>query len=790
MTVVDTQLLEPTAAAAVACFHCGELTRSPPGSDGRYFCCTGCEAASTYIQQSGLGDYYRLRTERGSRPSPSDLAVFDRSEVLARYSRESGEGQSIELAIEGMHCAACAWLIGEALRRQPGVRDASANFVTSRARIAWSQGEVKLSDLLGRIEGLGYRASLAGTREQQEQRRQARRTLILRLGIAGLASMQAMMFSEALYLDVAGEMSIATRDFFRWLSFLASTPVMTYSAWPFWQGALNEWRLRRFGMDTLSALAIGLAFGASLVETLRGGVHVWFDAAVMFVFFLLLARSLEGFLRGKAQAHLERLASARPALAVKVSGTQLQTIPAEQIAVGDVLMIAAGSAVPADGTLDSPRAHFDESLLSGESEPQDRQFGDRVLAGSICLDAQARVRVVAVGASTRLSEIERAISQAAASRPAVALWLDRLVQHFVLVILVLAALTTLVWLQIDASRALPLALAVLMVSCPCALALAIPTALLAAESRLGKSGLLCLDTDALLALQEIDTVVLDKTGTVTEGQPRVDAIACLGDRDADACLAIARALEQGVTHPVAEAFRGDSPWSAEDVKVVAGSGVSGLIHGRLWRLGSPAWIGDTQAPAGTIVLADDSGPMARFHLVDALRADAIEFVQALKAQGLNVVLLSGDQPATVSAVAQQLGIESYRASQSPEDKLADLRLRRSQGSRLAMLGDGINDAPILAAADVGFTFAKAAPLAQHASDLVALNGRLTGFLDALDLSRRLHRIIRQNLFWALAYNVLMLPLAAIGWIGPGLAALGMSLSSLLVTLNALRLQRR
>lgn len=784
--------LNPALAGTDAgCFHCGEALTGPGlVAKGQRYCCTGCLAAAEFIHQQGLDDYYRLRTERGSRPEQSDLSVFDRPEVQARYAEKQGANSAIELAVEGMHCAACAWLIGESLRRVQGVEDASASVVSSRLRLVWTPEKLLLSEALQRVEALGYGLSLAGTNAQQEQRRKARRTLMLRLGIAALATMQAMMFSEALYLDKAGEMSMATRDFFRWLTFLMSTPVLSYSAWPFWRGALNEWRLRRFGMDTLAAISIGLAYGASLIETIRGGPFVWFDAAVMFVFFLLLARSLEGMLRARGQAQLDRMAAARPALAMRRVDGQIQTVPAEEIAVGDVVLVAAGATVPADGHLRSHSAEFDESLLHGESRPQTRSQGERVLAGSICLNAQIEIEVTAVGAETRLSEIERAMLRAAETRPAMARWLDELVQRFVLIVFGLAVVTAVGWGFADPSLSLPYALAILMVSCPCALALAIPTAILAAQSKLVRSGVLCLDTDALLKLWQLDQIVFDKTGTLTEGHPRVVAVDVLGKQDADMCVMLARALEQQVQHPIAEAFAGATPYQAKHVTVTAGAGVAGQIDGHAYRLGSADFCEYTGANRAGVFLRDETGVLARFELVDALRPEATAVVASLRADGLALTLLSGDHAAAVQAVANDLGIADARAGMSPEAKLAVLEQQREAGHGVAMLGDGINDAPVLAAADVGFTLAKAAPLAQHASALIALNGSLEGFLVARRMSSALHRVIRQNLGWALGYNVLMLPLAAFGVVGPGLAAIGMSVSSLLVTLNAMRLYRQ
>ncbi|MFZ5636225.1 MAG: heavy metal translocating P-type ATPase [Pseudomonadota bacterium] len=792
------------------CFHCGEPLPERSVADAvagveRAFCCTGCAAAARWIADADLGDYYRLRQADAARVGTEsvDYACWDRADVLAEHSVAVDGGREITLLTDGMRCAACAWLIDRALTREPGVREVAANAITGRIRIVWDAARTPLSSLLARLAALGYRPSLATGETRERERRRDRNRWLLRLGVAGLGAMQAMMYAEALYLDTAGEMSAPTRDFFRWITFLVSTPVVFYAGWPFLEGMWRELRGRRLGMDTLIAGSTLLAYFASLIETLRGGVHVWFDAAVMFVFLLLTARMLEQRARGIASAQVDALARARPALATRErdDGTAEQ-VPLSALAVGDIVRVAVGEGVPADGEVlgevDAAETAFDEALLTGESEPVAKARGATAFAGSVCRERPARLKVLRTGADTRLSQLVRLVERAQEQRPPIARAADRIAGAFVAVLIVAALAVYAWWRMHDPSRAFEVALAVLVVSCPCALSLAVPAALAAAHGALAKRGVLALRGEALDTLARADRIVFDKTGTLSDRRPRLAEVdtfgdAALGRLSREEALAIAAALERDSGHPLAAAFADIAPArgataAAADVRAEPGHGVAGTVDGRPLRLGRATWAAGREDD-DAVWLGDGTQALARFVVRETPRDDASAALSALRAQGMRISLCSGDGETAVARMAETVGIDArdVRARQSPEDKLAYARERQAAGEIVAMVGDGLNDAPVLAGADVSLALADGAALAQRAADFVVTGGALRRIPQAVALARRTRRIVRQNLAWALAYNLLALPLAATGQVTPWIAALGMAASSLLVTLNALRL---
>ncbi|HEU0153054.1 MAG TPA: heavy metal translocating P-type ATPase [Arenimonas sp.] len=782
-------------AAGSACFHCGEpLPPDPPrvivAAESRAVCCHGCGAAAQWIADAGLDDYYRLRSQDGARvdEDAADFGSWDRADVQAGHVVQTDAGRQITVVVEGMRCAACAWLIDRALVREPGVVEVGANAITGRVRIGWDPVRTPLSRLLSRLAALGYRPHLAQGEAAERERRRERNRLIARLGVAVLGATQAMMFAEALYLDTANEMAPATRDFFRWITFLVSTPVVFFSGWPFLAGMAVELRHRRPGMDTLVASSVLLAYFASLFETLRAGRHVWYDAAVMFVLFLLAARFLELMARRQASARLDTLARAQPALAWRRSGDGREQVPVAALQPGDVVLVGVGEAVPADGELLEAAASFDESLLTGESVSVARQPGDALYAGSVCREQAAALQVQRTGSDTRLSQLTRAVEQAQAQRPRVARLADAVATRFVSALFLVAALVFFAWWQFAPERAFEVALAVLVVSCPCALSLAVPAALATAHGTLARMGVLALGADALESLARADTVVMDKTGTLSTGRPVLASADALDGGDPAHWLAVAAALEQDAGHPIAAAFARRDVAPATAVRAWPGLGIEGVVDGEHHRLGRADFAAGREDD-GALWLGDGRRGLARFTLADPLRADAGDAIAALRALGVAPRILSGDGVAAVAAAAQALGVEAHAARQSPEQKLAAVRALQADGHRVLMLGDGINDAPVLAGADVSMAMADGAPLAHRAADLVLTGSSLVRVPQAIVLARRTQRVIRQNLGWALAYNLVALPFAALGWVTPGLAALGMAASSLVVTANALRLGR-
>ena len=788
-------------ATPLHCFHCdapvvGAPVRANIDGEVRDFCCNGCATAARWIRDANLDAYYQLRTAPAPRidMAEADLGVWDREEVQREHARDVREGREMTILTDGMHCAACAWLIDRALMREPGVASVSANAVTGRVRIVWDTKTTQLSRLLGRLNALGYRPYLAGGVAREEARRKQRNAWLIRIGVAGLASMQAMMFAEALYLDTSHQMPVPTRDFFRWITFLVSTPVVFWAGWPFLAGAWRELQNRRPGMDTLVSVSTVLAWAASVWETVRGGPHVWYDAAVMFVFLLLVARMLEQRVRQVASAQVDALARARPQFATLVAttaeGSETQTqVPVSALKAGDTVAIRVGEAVPADGILQHEPGAFSESLLTGESEPVLKTPGAEVLAGSLCVDTPARLQVTQVGAETRISQLTALVERAQAHRPPLADRADKIAAGFVVALFIAAAVVYAVWRVHAPERAFEVMLAVLVVSCPCALSLAIPAALAAANGRLSRLGVLPLSADALSRLARVTDVVFDKTGTLTTGA------ATLGDVDIQPgferaqILAWAAALERGSGHPIAQAFAPyDTGLNVQQVRVVPGAGVQGRVEGRDLVIGHARFVTQgTAADDGRLWLSVDGAVAARFESIETLRADAVDTMRALQAQHITLHVASGDSAAKVNAATQMLGIDVGASRQTPEQKLERTRNLQAMGHVVCMVGDGINDAPVLAGADVSVAMGEGAALAQRAADLVLSGTRLLKLPQAIALARATRAVIAQNVFWALAYNVVALPVAAMGWVTPWMAAVGMAASSLVVTLNALRL---
>ncbi len=780
------------------CYHCGERLPAAPAwvaFDGRpqAFCCHGCATAAQWIRDADLGDYYSLRSDAGARvdAEAADLGAWDGAELLAEHTVPVPGGCEITVLTDGMRCAACAWLIDRALARSPGVLEAGANAVTGRIRIAWDPARTRLSAVLAQLAMLGYRPYLAGDPAAERQRVQERRQWLLRLGVAGLGAMQTMMLSEAAYLDFGHHMSVPTRDLFRWFTLLVCTPVVFYSGWPFIEGAWHGLRRRRPGMDVLVAGSTLLAYLASVVATVRGEAQVWFDAAAMFVFLLLLARLLEQRARRIASAQVDTLARARPVLAVRerADGGR-ESVPLSALRAGDVACVAVGEAVPADGELLDPQASFEEALLTGESRPVAKRRGEPVYAGTHCRETPARLRITGIGAATRLSQLTRLVEQAQAQRPPLAQLADRIGAWFVVVVLLAALAVYVGWRLVEPDRAFEVVLSLLVVSCPCALSLAVPTALAAASGALARRGILPVRSGALDRLAAVTDVVFDKTGTLSRVDPVLGQVELFTELDEARAGAIAAALERDSGHPLAAAFAAaDDGLAVEGLQLVPGQGLAGRVDGRDWRLGAAPFAAG-RADDGRLWLGDGERAHACFTLREGVRPDAAATVRALESLGLAVHVASGDGADAVQRMAATLGIADARARQRPQDKLALVRELQAQGRTVAMVGDGLNDAPVLAGADVSLAMGEGAALAQRAADLVLTAPELRRVPAAIVLARRTRRIIRENFAWAVGYNLIALPLAATGQVTPGWAALGMALSSLVVTINASRLMRR
>ena len=790
--------------ATTQCFHCGEPVPDglrlgvTIGGEARPMCCEGCKAAAEFIRDAGLADYYRFRDAPAPRPAGGTddaWVTYDQPEVQQRFVATSGDSASVNLLLEGLRCSACGWLVERRLERERGVAGIAVNPATGRARLQWRRGEAELSQLLRAVHGLGYRPHVLGTTDTLEVALRERRQALKRLAVAGVGMMQVLMFAVALYAGAFEGMDPVLRQYLRLVSMLVATPVLFYAGRPFLAGAWRSLRAGQLGMDVPVALALALAWGASTINTFAGHGEVYFDSVTMFTFLLLIGRFAEMGARHSAGSTSDALLRLRPVRALRLSGDAAEQVTVDQLIPGDRVLVPAGEAFPADGLLLDGPAEVDESMLTGESAAITRQPGEAVLGGSVNLGQPARVAVSAVGHDTVLSGIVRLLERAQTERPPIARLADRWASWFVGGVLLFAAIVAAAWLVIDPSRAFETTLAVLVVTCPCALSLATPAAVTAATASLARRGLLITRAEALETLARAGRVVVDKTGTLTLGKPRLAHCQPLGPLDAATCLNIAASLEQASTHPLARAF-GDVPGPvpvAADVVHEPGAGVEGRLGGTRYRVGRRDYVAAIApaAPGGdaAVYLARDGEWLARFDLEDPLRPDAAHVVSQLAELGLPVEIASGDHLDAVREAALAAGVTRYHARMRPEDKVALVRQEEQAGTRVVMVGDGINDAPVLAAASVSIAMGAGATLAQTSADAVLMVAELDPLPAAIVTARRTVAVIRENLAWAVAYNVLALPLAALGFVPPWAAAIGMSASSLLVVANALRLRR-
>ena len=787
----------------MACRHCGL-----PVLAGAAFCCPGCESVASAIAGLGLEDYYRLRTAPAARPAIHDEALegFDDPAVQARFVRAAGEGAlEAELLVEGLRCAACAWLVEQALARTPGVVSATVNYGLRRARVRWRSG-VPVSAVLAAIRAVGYaawpyeegRIALVDARE--------RRTLLRRLWVAGLGMMQVMMYAFPAYVAGAGEISADIESLMRWAGLALTLPVVVYSAAPFFRGAWRDLRLARLGMDVPVALGIAVAFLASAWATGVGAGAVYFDSVTMFVFLLLGGRYLEVLARSRAGFALQRLARLEPRTAERLrdsEGYATDTVSVAQLVPGDRVLVRAGQTLPADGELEGAEAEVGEAWLSGESRPIAKRSGDALVGGSVNTGRALVMRVQRVGADTALSSIHRMMERALDERP---VWVEaahRASGIFVGVVLAAAVATAIAWWQIDPSRALWIAVSVLVVTCPCALALATPAALTVASGSLARRNLVVARAGAIEGLATATDFVFDKTGTLTEGRARVLEVVALRHEPEARLRALAAALARPSPHPLDRALAASAADAAipevRDHCNHPGEGVEGSVGGQRLRMGRASFVRALHGmplPEGwidgahtTVWLADESGWIAAFRLGDSPRAGAREAVASLRARGVAIHMLSGDGEDVVALVACELGIAHAQACATPALKAAFVRGLQARGARVAMVGDGINDAPVLGQADVSIAMGSGADIAQLRADTVLLSDSLADLDAAVGIARRTRVVIRQNLAWALAYNAIVIPLAIAGAVTPLVAGAAMASSSLLVVANALRLRR-
>lgn len=754
-------------------------------------------------------------------PSAASLSLLDDPQEWSSFSQVVPKKPRVwqsSVVFEGMHCAACAINIEDALRAVPGVASVQVSAASHRGLIEWTEAQTRPSEWMAAAEKAGYRVVPANDAAANQQRRAEARQLLWRWAVAGLCMMQVMMYATPAYVAKPGDITPEMIQLLRWASWVLSLPVMFFSCRPFLASAWRDLTQRQISMDLPVAIGMVVTFGVSTLGTFEPtgtfGGEVYFDSLTMFVFFLLTGRWLELQLRNRTAGALEAVMNRLPDSVRRqtVAGVW-ERVSIRRLAVGDVLEILPGEAIAADGIVLQGQSQVDEALLTGESRPLSRGVGSAVIAGSHNLTAVIQVRVTQIGAATRFAQIVMLMESASVSKPEIAMLADRWAKPFLLGVLLASLGAAVYWWPQSPAHALMVAVAVLVVTCPCALSLATPAAMLASAGALARSGVLVRKLQGLQALASVDTVVFDKTGTLTRDAFTLSAVQTRAGVTRTQALYSAGALARHSLHPVSRAIGSAARQEAaqahdlmalealqvRDLQEVAGQGVQAellpthpasaqALHGTL-RLGSAAFCGitGTVSPGLQAVLADEAGWLATFELQEDIREDARETVSALQQQGLRVLLLSGDGDAAVQKVAQAVGIADARGGCSPQDKLAVLQALQAQGHQVAMVGDGLNDGPVLAGAHVSFALGQAVPLAQSKADFVLLGAQLGVLVPVWARSRKTMRVVRQNLVWAAVYNAACVPLALMGWLPAWLAGLGMAFSSLWVVLNALRL---
>lgn len=709
------------------------------------------------------------------------------------------------LQLSGMYCAACAGTIEQALQTKGGASQASVVAATQRATVRWDPARTQFSKLIEAVRGAGYDAVPDAAAPARELRRREYRSALWRLFVASFCMMQVMMFATPSYVAKGDELGADMRQLLNWGSWIVTLPVMWFSAGPFFRGAWQHLRARRIGMDVPVALALAVTFVASMGATFDPdgifGHEVYFDSLTMFLSFLLAGRFLELRARHHAAEDLERALARMPETAERrgVDG-RWETVSVRRLQRGDEVRVALGQAFPADGALIEGHTRVDEALLTGESDPQPRGVGQAVVAASHNVGAPVVMRVDRVGADTRYEAIVAMMREAMSQRPSAARLADRWAGPFLWAVVALAVLGAAAWSVIDPARAVWVAVSVLIVTCPCAFSLAAPAALVVAAGGLARRGVIFKRLEAIEGLAGVTQVFIDKTGTLTEDRLVLRELRLLPGAavDADACRAVAASLARWSQHPLSRALAAsDGPDAVErswqGVEETGGQGLSAVdTAGHRWRLGAWAWVGGAgKAPADEVRvwLSRDGRVQAGFVLDEALRDGAEAAVADLKALGLHLTLLSGDETARAQAMAARLGLDDAIGQATPEDKLARVAAAQAAGATVAMVGDGVNDAPVLARADVSLAMGQGALVARTQADAVIASNRPADLVHARRVATKTMRIVRQNLVWAAFYNAACIPLALVGWLPPWAAGLGMAASSLLVILNALRAAR-
>jgi P-type Cu2+ transporter len=792
-------------------------------SGRKVFCCHACQAIYWMIQDEGLGEFYQKRDWRTSGIPKSlrtsgDIGPETSQEddaALAPFIRGDGNVKEADLMIDGIRCTSCIWLIEKVIERTPGIVSVRVNFATLRAQVRWDSSQITLGRILSRIRTIGYLARPYTPVAQEASLKQQNRDLLLRFGTAAFFSMQLMLLSFGIYAGFFQGIDPVTKQWLEYGSLLVCTPVLFYSGWPFLKSALRSVRNRTLNMDVLISLGAFSAYMLSIHQMLRGG-EVYFDTAAMIIFLVLLGRLLENSAKHKASEAVSRLFALQPQDARMVQGTTRLIVPVAEVRKGDLIEILPGEKVPLDGIVRQGTSEADESLVTGESGPVEKSIGSEVIGGSMNGLGSLVIEVTRIGQETVISQIARLVEQAQAATAPIQRLADGISAYFIPFVLAASGITFWYWSrQVSVDLSLLNAVSVLVIACPCALGLATPVAVLAGTGFAARKGILIKGGDILERMHKVDTIVLDKTGTITTGKMSVVEIRGQGSggRGQGATIEtvqFAASAEQGSEHLMGSAI----VWYAREQHVqlfpldsfraVPGQGVEASVQGSRVLVGKRAFLEAHGIAIGPVVaqeaeqleqtgktvvwVARGEEFLGFLALMDVPKEDAKEAVHLLKRMNIGVTMVTGDNIGTAQAIADQTGISSIIAGVLPAGKSEEITRLRTRGRVVAMAGDGINDAPALVAADIGIAMASGSDIAMESADVVLMRSDLKSVVQAIELSRKTFRIIKQNLFWAFFYNAAAIPLAMAGMLNPIVAAAAMAVSSVTVVMNSLRIR--
>ncbi|MBG9991640.1 heavy metal translocating P-type ATPase [Pseudoalteromonas sp. NZS37] len=785
-----------------SCFHC--LESVPNGFSANVIiddiaqpmCCIGCQAVAQNIVDQGMTDYYKYRTVRAGKVEqlvPEQLAFiksYDNEDIQDEFIATNDDISEVLLSVEGITCAACAWLIEKQLLNLTSVKRVDVNTSTNRAMIQWDKTSTPLSEVITSLAKIGYKAYPFQSDIESQQKQQTAKAYIRRLGVAGLMTMQVMMFAFAMYFGMFSGMDSNFEQYFRWISLVLASPVILYSALPFLTNAINGLKAKQLNMDLPVSLAIFGAFGASCYATFMQVGEVYFESVCMFTFLLLLGKYLEFRARLKASEFTANLQKLLPLTArtINESGEEL-IIAAKKLKLNDVVLIKAGEIIPADGELIKGKTTVDESMMTGEHQPVTKFIGHNVYAGCVNHDGVIEIKINKIGQNTLLNQIIRLQHNALTKRPKLVEITDKVAQWFIACLLIFASLTAIGWYQIDPEHAFWITISVLVATCPCALSLAIPTALTCAVATLTRKGVLIKQAHVLETLSQITLFAFDKTGTLTQGKFSLDEVDIIDKQYTKAqVLDIAAMLERYSEHPIASAFDEFTPAhrSINNVEVHPGLGISAQGATNHYAIGKSGWFNSKKSNAQASLYINKQ-VVARFYFVDKVKSDAKKLIDSLQSQNLTCHMLTGDASDAGQKVAKQLKLESVQSGCSPQDKQTAVEQWSSQNEVIAMVGDGVNDSPVFASAHLSIAMETGADISKNSADVVLLNSDLASIGHLLNVAKQTRRIIKQNLALSLLYNASILPLAALGLVAPWMAVIGMSASSIIVISNSLRL---